>query len=67
MLRLCKPFLQFLQAYDSQHVHNVLALMFDPKFKYLKVVENYVGCGACICLVVEYDANVINPSFNDYV
>jgi len=37
----------------------MLALMFDLRFKSLKVVENYVGCGACICLVVEYDANAI--------
>jgi hypothetical protein len=22
-------------------------------------VENYVGCGACICLVAEYDVNTI--------
>ncbi len=33
--------------------------MFDLRFKSLKVVENYVGCGACICLVVEYDANAV--------
>jgi hypothetical protein len=37
----------------------MLALMFDPMFKSLKVVENYVGCGVYICLVVEYDANVV--------
>ncbi len=36
----------------------MLALMFDPRFKSLTVVENYVGHGACICLVVEYDANI---------
>ncbi len=32
----------------------MLTLMLDPRFKSLKVVENYVGRGACICLVVEY-------------
>jgi hypothetical protein len=37
----------------------MLAIMFDPCFKSLKVVENYVGCGACIRLTFEYDANVI--------
>jgi len=59
VVKVIKPFLQFLQAYDSQQVHNMLALMFDPRFKYLKVVENYVGHGAYICLVAKYDANAI--------
>jgi hypothetical protein len=33
--------------------------MLDPRFKSLRVVENYVGRRAYICLVVEYDANVV--------
>lgn len=37
----------------------MFALMFDPWFKSLKVMENYVGREACICLATEYDANVI--------
>jgi hypothetical protein len=45
---MIKSFLQFLQAYDGHQVHNMLAIMFDPCFKSLKVVENYVGHGACI-------------------
>jgi hypothetical protein len=37
----------------------MLTLLFDFRFKSLKVVENYVGHGACICLTVERDVNVI--------
>ncbi len=37
----------------------MLTLMLDPRFKSLRVVENYVGRRAYICLVVEYDANVV--------
>jgi hypothetical protein len=33
--------------------------MLNPWFKSLKVVENHVGCGACISLVAEYDVNAI--------
>jgi hypothetical protein len=33
--------------------------MFDPRFKSLRVVENYVGCGAYICVFVKYGANAI--------
>jgi hypothetical protein len=35
--------------------------MFDPRFKSLRVVENYVGLGACIYLVAEEDVNAIIP------
>jgi hypothetical protein len=28
----------------------MLTLMLNPRFKSLRVVENYVGRGACICL-----------------
>ncbi len=34
-------------------------LMFGPRFKSLKVVENYVGHGAYIHLVAKYDVNAI--------
>jgi hypothetical protein len=33
--------------------------MLDPRFKSLKVVENYVGCGVYIRLVAKYDVNAI--------
>ncbi len=39
----------------------MFALILDPRFKPLKVVENYVGCGACICLTIENDANAVIP------
>jgi hypothetical protein len=61
VVKVIKPLLQFLQAYDSHQVHNMLALMFDPRFKSLRVVENYARRGACICLVIEYDANEVIP------
>jgi len=35
----------------------MFALMLDPRFKSLKVVENYVGCGAFIYLVAKYYVN----------
>ncbi len=33
--------------------------MLGPRFKSLRVMENYVGHRACIHFVVEYDANAI--------
>jgi hypothetical protein len=37
----------------------MFSLMLYLQFKSLKVVENYVGRGACIHLVAEYDVNAI--------
>jgi hypothetical protein len=39
----------------------MLILMLDSRFKSLRIAENYVGRGACIRLIVEYDANVVIP------
>jgi len=39
----------------------MFTLMFDPRLKSLKVVENYVGCKDCICLVTKYDVNEVIP------
>jgi hypothetical protein len=42
----------------------MFALILNQCFKSLWVVENYVGCGNVIHLVVEYDARGHSP-FND--
>ncbi len=38
---------------------NILTFMLDPRFKSLKVVENYVGRGDYIHLVAKCDVNVV--------
>jgi len=35
MVKVIKPFLQFLMAFDSCHVHNMLALMLNFRYKSL--------------------------------
>ncbi len=37
----------------------MITFMFDPWFKSLQLLENYVGWGNVICLVIEYDAKVV--------
>jgi hypothetical protein len=39
----------------------MIALMFDLHFKFLQVLENYVGWGNVICLIIEYDAKAVIP------
>jgi hypothetical protein len=40
----------------------MFAIMFDPCFKFLQLVENYVEHGDwdCIHLAFEYDANAVS-------
>jgi len=59
IVKVIELWLCFLIAYDSHQVHNMLAFMFDPRFKSLWVLENYVGRGDVIHLVIEYDAKVV--------
>ncbi len=60
---MIKPILLFLQAFDSQNVHNMIAIMLDPHFKSLQVVENYEGHEEAIHFAFEYDAKVAIPLF----
>jgi hypothetical protein len=39
VVKVIKPFLKFLQAYDSHQVHNMITLKLDPRFKFLRVVD----------------------------
>ncbi len=56
----------FLKTFDPHNVHNMLAIMLDPHFKYLWIIENYVGHGATICFAFEYDAKVVIPLLMAY-
>ncbi len=60
-MKVFKRFLEFLKAFDFCQVHNMLALMLDPCFKSLWVVESFVGHGNVIHLVVEYDVKEVIP------
>jgi hypothetical protein len=65
VVKVIKPFLEFLEIFDSRQVHSMFALILDPYFKSLWVAKNYVGCGNVIHLVVEYDARGRSPSNGD--
>jgi hypothetical protein len=39
----------------------MLAIMLDPHFKSLQIVENYVGHGVAICLASKYDTKTMIP------
>ncbi len=58
---MIKRFFLFLKTFDPHSVHNMFAIMLDPHFKSIKIVENYVGLGATICLAFEYDTKIGIP------
>jgi hypothetical protein len=59
IIKVIKPSFCFLIAYDLHQVHNMFALMLDPRFKFLWALENYVGWGNVIYLAIKYDAKVV--------
>jgi hypothetical protein len=39
--------------------HNILAIMFDPCFKNIKVIQNYVGNFIASEIIAKYDTKVV--------
>jgi hypothetical protein len=52
---------KFFLEFDSPQVHNMLALLLDPRFKSLQVVKSFVGCGNAVCLAIEFDVKEVIP------
>jgi hypothetical protein len=48
-------------TFDPRNVPNMLAIVLDPHFKSLQIVESYVGLGATIHLAFEYDTKTRIP------
>jgi hypothetical protein len=61
VIKVIKLVLEFLRSFDARQAHNTMAIMLDPCFKALHIVENLVGCGNAIQLASEYDVKVVIP------
>jgi len=59
VIKVIKPFLDFLRSFDAQQVHNMMVIMLDTHFKALRIVESLVGCRNAIRLTFEYDAKFV--------
>jgi len=59
VVKVFKHFVEFLKAFDFCQVHNMLALMLEPCFKSLRVVESFVGHGNVIRITIEYDVKEV--------
>lgn len=56
-----RPFLAFSRKYDEGQAQNMLALMLDPRFKGLELLQDYVGREVAKKVVDEYDTKVLVP------
>jgi hypothetical protein len=55
------PFLDYLHEFDPKKAHMMLALMFDPKFKDLSIVNNYVKRNMAIIVTTRCDSKTLMP------
>ncbi len=53
-----------MRFFDALQGHNMIAIMLDPCFKALRIVESLVGHGNVIILASEYDAKIVIPLSN---
>lgn len=61
VMKVLKPFLQFLFVFYSNQVQSMLTIMLDPRFKSLQVVENLMGHGNAIWLASNNDFKPMIP------
>jgi hypothetical protein len=61
ILEVSLPFMSFLHAYDRKRGHNMLTLMFDPRFESMKLTTGFLSCENGAVIVVEYDQELLLP------
>jgi hypothetical protein len=44
VIKVIKPFLEFLKSSNARQAHNMIVIMLDPSFKALHIMEIFVGC-----------------------
>jgi hypothetical protein len=54
-------FLSFMRTYNEKKAHNMLALMFDLRFKSLHLVSSYVSKEQGVSIIKEYDRRALYP------
>ncbi len=54
-------FLSFLKKFDEWKAHNMLVLMFNPKFKSFHLVFSFIGHDQGVTIVEQYDTMALYP------
>ncbi len=53
------PFISFMHAFDKQKIHDMLALMLDPKYKNMHLMIIYLVMKITATLVVVYNRHLL--------
>ncbi len=60
VINILSLFLAFSSIYNQAKAHNMLATMFDPHFKNMKIIQDFMGCAHdAIQIVTNYDVNIV--------
>jgi hypothetical protein len=76
VISVLKPFLAFASSFWPCHVHNMLILILDLRFKNLELIKDYVDLELAMQVVANYDRDFnatfahslscLNTKFNNY-
>jgi hypothetical protein len=55
VIGVLKPFMAFASSFRPHHAHNMLVFLFDPCFKNLQLIKNYVGLELAMQVTTNYD------------
>ncbi len=61
VLNALGAFLAFFEFYIIAKTHNMLVIMFDPCFKNMKVIWDFVGDSLGLQVVAEFDVKIMYP------
>jgi hypothetical protein len=55
MMAILAPFMSFVTTYTPSNTHNMFMLILDLRFKFLNVVNFFVGWAKVMDMVAKYD------------
>jgi len=58
-LKVFSHFIDLLYAFDKKRDHNMLALMFDLRFKNMQSISMYLGHENVVIVVIKYDEKLL--------
>jgi len=61
ILKVLLTFFFFLHVFDKEKGHNMLVLMFDPRFKNMHLVTMFLGHENAIVVIFEYNEKLLLP------
>jgi hypothetical protein len=61
IIHVFAPFLDCLHQFDPKKIHMMLILMFNPKFKDIYILNNYVGTKKATIVATRYDFEMLIP------